>query len=454
MTMTPRSPTTQPKSTTISRRLRNRADQDLSVQPPELPQIRGFRSRRAATLPSTRHLSVNTHPQETHLPVWDPSEILDPFPRSNTTTSGLEEPPSALLSEALDLPPFRSPHPSPDPAPFPSHSHQEHFGLSSAPEPGLLPSPLPSLSGGHPAPDFDLRLSTDPDHSQDPSVELQDMSTLGFMMPAQYDLHYGSPPSLDSPNYPPMNHAFSDSRAPHQPQTTQSYAPPYTSSPSLQSESRRPAEHNILPPYQPSSVPRSPYQQTAGSMRASPTPMSYATTSSEPSPMLSSAPHSYPYPPVHAPLPGQGVNGIPSNSSSYPPPPIYPPTTYEMNGYNPLPTAIYPPSSSAASYPSYEPSPGLAPPTAGLSSSPGSQPNGVMPRVLNSRPKPQCWEHGCNGRQFSTFSNLLRHQREKSGTASKSYCPRCGAEFTRTTARNGHLAHEKCKPRRASDSSR
>ena len=73
-------------------------------------------------------------------------------------------------------------------------------------------------------------------------------------------------------------------------------------------------------------------------------------------------------------------------------------------------------------------------------------------RVLNQRPKPQCWEHGCNGRQFSTFSNLLRHQREKSGTASKSYCPKCGAEFTRTTARNGHLAHDKCsKQRRPSD---
>lgn len=69
-------------------------------------------------------------------------------------------------------------------------------------------------------------------------------------------------------------------------------------------------------------------------------------------------------------------------------------------------------------------------------------------RILNQRPKPQCWEHGCNGRQFSTFSNLLRHQREKSGTAAKSYCPKCGAEFTRTTARNGHLAHDKCtKPR-------
>ncbi|KAK0804782.1 hypothetical protein LTR03_007022 [Friedmanniomyces endolithicus] len=65
-------------------------------------------------------------------------------------------------------------------------------------------------------------------------------------------------------------------------------------------------------------------------------------------------------------------------------------------------------------------------------------------RILTPRPKPQCWDHGCNGRQFSTFSNLLRHQREKSGTAPKSYCPKCGAEFTRTTARNGHMAHDKC----------
>ncbi|KAK2071221.1 hypothetical protein P8C59_005661 [Phyllachora maydis] len=69
-------------------------------------------------------------------------------------------------------------------------------------------------------------------------------------------------------------------------------------------------------------------------------------------------------------------------------------------------------------------------------------------RVVQNRPKPQCWEHGCNGRQFSTFSNLLRHQREKSGQAAKAVCPNCGAEFTRTTARNGHLLHDKCKSKR------
>ena len=67
--------------------------------------------------------------------------------------------------------------------------------------------------------------------------------------------------------------------------------------------------------------------------------------------------------------------------------------------------------------------------------------------VMSSRPKPRCWDHGCNGRQFSTFSNLLRHQREKSGSAMKALCPYCGTEFTRSTARNGHMYGGKCKGR-------
>lgn len=78
----------------------------------------------------------------------------------------------------------------------------------------------------------------------------------------------------------------------------------------------------------------------------------------------------------------------------------------------------------------------------------GSSHDGGHVRVVQSRPKPRCWDHGCNGRQFSTFSNLLRHQREKSGQAAKATCPNCGAEFTRTTARNGHLLHDKCKQRK------
>ncbi|SPO00935.1 uncharacterized protein DNG_03683 [Cephalotrichum gorgonifer] len=90
--------------------------------------------------------------------------------------------------------------------------------------------------------------------------------------------------------------------------------------------------------------------------------------------------------------------------------------------------------------------PGALTPTSNPGSAPGSlDPNHV--RVVQNRPKPQCWEHGCNGRQFSTFSNLLRHQREKSGQSNKASCPNCGAEFTRTTARNGHLLQGKCRKR-------
>ena len=56
----------------------------------------------------------------------------------------------------------------------------------------------------------------------------------------------------------------------------------------------------------------------------------------------------------------------------------------------------------------------------------------------------RCWEHGCGGRLFSTKSNLARHQREKAGTSPKSMCHKCGANFTRSTARDSHLATKSC----------
>ncbi|KAL9110417.1 MAG: hypothetical protein Q9227_004961 [Pyrenula ochraceoflavens] len=99
----------------------------------------------------------------------------------------------------------------------------------------------------------------------------------------------------------------------------------------------------------------------------------------------------------------------------------------------------------------------VPPPQATVSTSPNlhstSYPYSSNPiRLLSPspRPPPQCFEHGCGGRQFSTFSNLLRHQREKSGKASKSVCPNCGGVFTRTTARNGHLRGGKCRGRQGS----
>lgn len=55
-----------------------------------------------------------------------------------------------------------------------------------------------------------------------------------------------------------------------------------------------------------------------------------------------------------------------------------------------------------------------------------------------------CFEHGCNGRLFSSWSNLRRHQRERSRQTPQCYCPRCGAHFSRTTARKQHIANASC----------
>lgn len=126
------------------------------------------------------------------------------------------------------------------------------------------------------------------------------------------------------------------------------------------------------------------------------------------------------------------LDALPSMQASDP---LYPPQL----GSN-VPSQPWP-SSTGASRPSIS----LAPLTTFSPSSSMDNAEGI--RILASRPKPQCFEHGCNGRQFSTFSNLLRHQREKSGSASKAVCPHCGTEFTRTTARNGHLYGGKCKGR-------
>ena len=63
--------------------------------------------------------------------------------------------------------------------------------------------------------------------------------------------------------------------------------------------------------------------------------------------------------------------------------------------------------------------------------------------------EPRCWDHGCNGRLFSSKSNLMRHRKERSSSAAgnttnKATCPLCGAIFTRNSARDTHLARQSC----------
>ena len=79
MTIRSPNPNQPPKSSTFSRRLRNRVDQGLCIQPPQLPHSRPSHSHRAALLSSTRHISVS-YPSEDTQTVWDPSLNQDqPF---------------------------------------------------------------------------------------------------------------------------------------------------------------------------------------------------------------------------------------------------------------------------------------------------------------------------------------------------------------------------------------
>ena len=169
--MTPRSPTQlpHPKTTTISRRLRNRADQHLSVQPPEPSQLRGLRSRRAATLPSNRRTSTSYPVQEAYLNSWHahPDGTLQ---RSSTSHPAHLADSNLLLQNALDIATYHSPRDA-HTAPVSIHpGAPATYQVQPSSPADLLLSPLPSLSGSHTATEFDYSESP-----HDSSLELQDM---------------------------------------------------------------------------------------------------------------------------------------------------------------------------------------------------------------------------------------------------------------------------------------
>lgn len=57
----------------------------------------------------------------------------------------------------------------------------------------------------------------------------------------------------------------------------------------------------------------------------------------------------------------------------------------------------------------------------------------------------QCWDHGCNGRAFSSYGNFRRHIRERHTASKKHLCQVCGRAFSRSTARNDHYQQGKCR---------
>ncbi|KAJ5646794.1 hypothetical protein N7490_003166 [Penicillium lividum] len=202
-----------------------------------------------------------------------------------------------------------------------------------------------------------------------------------------------------------------------------------------------------------------PLQNSSGNMyQHFPPPQSYpssglsATYGSPPNGPMPNYHHESHAPPSYLPgVPGsarQSHSRSPSMTRSFPPhsaaslseqplmtsspPYMMNQPAYYLPEAPPIPSSHL--SSSMAAEPVFSPSESVA----------GSD-NERQVRIVSSRPRPQCWDHGCNGREFSTFSNLLRHQREKSGVVAKAECPVCGAVFTRTTARNIHVAQGKCK---------
>lgn len=66
----------------------------------------------------------------------------------------------------------------------------------------------------------------------------------------------------------------------------------------------------------------------------------------------------------------------------------------------------------------------------------------VPPEPSSSR---ACFDHGCNGRVFSSRSNLLRHQRERTPFARLLVCPMCGTTFYRLWTRDQHIKGARCR---------
>jgi hypothetical protein len=179
LNMTPRSPTHKhPKTATISRRLRNRADQHLALQPPELFRLTSARSYPAANLPEPRHTLLDTQRQDLQQDrvTWKFAYLTeDPRP-SHTLYSARRvghQPVYPDLEQTLAFSPHYSSHgshPVPKSAePQDVRDHQQrHLSVS-----GLPPSPLPSVSGSL---DFEAPLtSAEPQQSRIPVVELQEM---------------------------------------------------------------------------------------------------------------------------------------------------------------------------------------------------------------------------------------------------------------------------------------
>ena len=62
-----------------------------------------------------------------------------------------------------------------------------------------------------------------------------------------------------------------------------------------------------------------------------------------------------------------------------------------------------------------------------------------------NNPLLRCYQHGCDGRYFSSLHNFRRHLKEKNGIANRYACSLCSRTFSRSTARNLHQQKGRCE---------
>jgi hypothetical protein len=104
--MTLWSPKHHPKTTTISRRIRNRADLSISVQPPAIPLLKQSRSRRTTSLPTPtynpiKYQTPNTGPSSSS---WGSKQVTSDFSPNEHPSTDL------LLAQSLDLSSYALPN--------------------------------------------------------------------------------------------------------------------------------------------------------------------------------------------------------------------------------------------------------------------------------------------------------------------------------------------------------
>jgi hypothetical protein len=173
--MTHRSLKQHLKTTTISRRLRNRADQELSAQPAEISQLRNVHPRRTTTQPALDYDPASYQSPESHQPPleWEAGTVARHTSHSLFTLIGAETSTNVLETQHPYLRPDYTTQNSPgerntvdEPHAPPYHSPD----LVSAS--GLGHSQPPSVSDSH---NFELPLAEVHEQPLTPYIELQDM---------------------------------------------------------------------------------------------------------------------------------------------------------------------------------------------------------------------------------------------------------------------------------------